>query len=179
MRHGDTPPIRTRSKDTHVQTHSVVLEREHEEHAVQQERPDEHVRNDPCRQAVRAHHCSPTPEQRDEIPSQWSRNDGYVDQVRSGWVAEVNRGQVEEIEHKHELSDPEVAPNPEEEKGRLEYIVDDEMASDVGSGGDPFGVVGKQMPDVADLKNKKRNPTWPRLAASTSILYRYCSLTHQ
>lgn len=107
---------------------------------------------------MRAHHCSPTPEQRDEVPSQWSRNDRYVDQVRSSWVAEVKRGQVEEIEHEHQLSDPEVASNPEEEESRLEYIVDDEMASDVGRSGNPFGVVGKQMPDVTDLKNKKRNP---------------------
>lgn len=107
---------------------------------------------------MRAHHCSPTPKQRDEVPRQWSRNDGYVDQVRSGWVTEVSGGHVEEIEHKHKLSDPEVASNPEEKEGRLEYIVDNEMASDVGSSSNPLGVVGKQMPDVADLKDKKRNP---------------------
>lgn len=112
--HESTPLIRTSSEYAHVEPHGVVLEHDQEEHAIQQERPDEHVRNDPCRQAVRAHHGSPAPEQRDVIPGQWSRNHGYVDLVRSGRVTEVDRRQVEEVEHKHELRRPEVAADPEE-----------------------------------------------------------------
>lgn len=165
---GGITQIRTSSEDAHVQPHGVILVRDHEERAVQQERPDEHVRDDPCRQAVRAHHCSAAPEQRDEVPGQWSRNHRYVDQVRSGRVTEVEGGQVEEVKHKHELSETEVGADPEEKEGGLEYIVDNEMASNVGSSSNPLRVIREEMPDIADLKHEKRNPTWSQLAAAHS-----------
>ena len=165
-----TPRIHTSSEYAHVQSHGIVLEHGHEEHPKQQERPDEHICHDPCRQAMRVYHRSPAPEQRDEIPGQWSRDHGDVDKVRSGWMTEVDGDQVEEVEHKHELSGPEVGADPEEKKGRLQYIVDNEMASDVGSSVNPLGVVRKEMPDVADLKDKKRNPTRSQLATAIPLV---------
>lgn len=123
---------------------------------------------------MRAHHCSTAPEEGDEIPGQWTRDHGYVDKGGSGWVTEVDRGQVEEVEHEHKLGGPEMGADPEQQEGRLEYIVDNEVASDVGSSSNPLGVIGKEMPDVADLKDKERNPT--SVSFSCGDPFRTCSL---
>ena len=113
MGQNNTLRTRTCSEYAQVQSHGVVLEHCQEEHAKQQERPDEHVCQDPCRQAMRAHHCSSTPEERHEIPSQWSRNHRDVNKRGCGRVVEVEESQVEEVEHEHEFSRPEVRADPE------------------------------------------------------------------
>lgn len=70
------------------------------------------------------------PVQRNEIPSQWSRDDWNVDESWQGWVTEIEGWKVEEVDNQDDLSPDEVWSDKEHDKGELEEIVEDEMASD-------------------------------------------------
>lgn len=109
-------------------------------------------------------HHGPVPEQGDKSPSQRSGDDRYLDQEHRRAVVKVQRREVEEVDDQHQLGDPEVRPHPQQDERRLQHVVDDEVAADVGGLPDPVGVVGEEVPDVADLEDQEHEPVVGLLA---------------
>jgi len=53
------------------------------------------------------------------------------------------------------LSWPEVVANPKHDESKNEEVVQDKMTGDVGRGCDKNIVTGEEVPDIADLREKK------------------------
>ena len=51
-----------------------------------------------------------------------------------------------------------MAANPEEDEGEEEEVVQDEVGTDIGGGGDVGLVVGEEVPDIADLEYEDDEP---------------------
>ena len=73
-------------------------------------------------------------------------------------MVEVQRHEVKEVDDQHQFGDPEVRPHPQQDEGGLQDVVDDEVAPDVGRLFHPVGVVGEQMPDIAELEDQENEP---------------------
>ena len=76
-------------------------------------------------------------------------------------MPEVQRRQVEEIDNKDEFSPDEVSTNEQHDEGKLQEIVENEMASNTSSSIDIFGIVGEKVPDVSNLQEEEDNPNIP------------------
>lgn len=81
-----------------------------------------------------------------------------MDETWGGWVTEVERGQVEEVDDQDDLSPDEVGANEQHDEGELEKVVEDEVGADGGGGVDVVGVGGEEVPDIADLEGEQDDP---------------------
>lgn len=103
--------------------------------------------------------CNSTiPVQSDESPSQRSRDGWDMDCSSVGIVAEVEEGEVEEVDDQDDLGPDEVAADEEHDPGELEEVVEDEVASDGGCGLDVVAVLGEEVPQVGDLGEEEGEP---------------------
>lgn len=92
-----------------------------------------------------------------------------MDKARVSVVAEVQRGQVEEIQDKDDLGPDEVGANEEHDPCELEKVVEDEVAANAGGCVD-VGVVGREEgPDVADLENEEDEPVFGQYACECEM----------
>ena len=91
-------------------------------------------------------------------PGQGSRHDGRVDEARVRVVAEVERGEVEEVEDEDDLGPVEVRADEEHDKGEVEEVVHDEVASHAGGGVDVGGVGREEVGNVAALEDEEHDP---------------------
>ena len=62
-------------KKCELKAHSIVLKGAHEEDAVEEDRPDCHVCQDPSGQTLGANHRSSVRQNSDEVPSKWTGDD--------------------------------------------------------------------------------------------------------
>lgn len=129
-----------------------------EEQSVDEDTPNSDVRKDAGRQSSSIERNSTVPVKRDEGPGQWSGDDWEVDKAWGGWVTEVERGQVEEVDDQDDLGPNEVGAHEEHDEGELKEVVEDEVGADRGGGVDVVGVVGEEVPDIADLKSEQDDP---------------------
>jgi hypothetical protein len=124
----------TERKHRKRKTHSVVLVRRKEKHSISQPSPYEHIGDNPTHQMRRVERYSAHPIQRNKVPSQRARNSTDMDCTRCSRVAEVRERQVEEVDHKEEFSEPEVAAHPEVDEAEEKQVGRDIVAADVGGG---------------------------------------------
>lgn len=103
-------------------------------------------------------HDGTIPVDGDKGPGKRTRDDWSVDESWVGVVAEVERAEVGKVQDEENLSPGKVGSNKEHDKGEMEDVVDDEVASDAGSGMLDVGVLGEEMTDVTTLKNEENNP---------------------
>jgi len=75
-----------------------------------------------------------------------------------GVVAEVKGGKVEEINDKDDFRPEEVTTNEEHDPAELEEIVEDEVASNTGSGLNMIAILGEEVPHVSDLGKEESEP---------------------
>lgn len=81
-----------------------------------------------------------------------------MDEARVGVVAEVERREVDEVDDEDELSPVEVGADEEHDKGKVQEVVEDEVAADAGGGVDGVGVLGEEVGDVAKLEDEEADP---------------------
>lgn len=91
-------------------------------------------------------------------PGERAGDDGEVDEARVRVVAEVERGEVEEVDDEYDLGPDEVGANEEHDKGEVQQVVKDKVATDAGSSIDVVGILGKEVADIADLQDEKHDP---------------------
>lgn len=72
---------------------------------------------------------STIPVQSHEGPGKRARDSSDVDESRMCAVAEIESSQVEEVDDQNYLSPSKVSPDEEHDEGKLQKIVEDEVAS--------------------------------------------------
>lgn len=148
----------TCSQVTEAEAHGVVSEHGEEEHAGDEQSPDEDVGRDPSHEAVRVYHGSTVPQEREHDPRKRARDGRDMHERRRLAVPEVKRAQVEKVDSQDQLAPPKVAAGPEHDKGRSQQVVEDEVRADIGGGGDALGVAGEEALQVADLEDEQGDP---------------------
>jgi len=73
-------------------------------------------------------------------------------------VSEIREGQVEEVDEKEELGEPEVVADPEVNEAEEEEVVGDVVRANVCGGSDVDCVFGIEGPGVDELEGKKDYP---------------------
>lgn len=109
-------------------------------------------------------HQRPVPVRRHKRPRQRTRRDGQVHEGRACAVEEVQVGEVEQVDDLDDLGPDEVGAHEEHDEGEVQEVVEDEVAADVGGGGDVGGVLGEEVADVADLEEEDDDPAVCKLA---------------
>ena len=80
-------------------------------------------------------------------------------EARKRAAAEVERQKVEEVNDENELGPVEVRADEEHDKGKVEEVVEDEVAVDAGRNMDSVGVLGEEAGDVAKLQDEEADPS--------------------
>lgn len=104
------------------------------------------------------HHEGAVPVDGDKGPCKRPRNRGGVDEARVRVVAEVERREVDEVDDENHLGPVEVGADEEHDEGKVEEVVEDEVAADAGGGVDDLGVLGEEVGDVAKLEDEEDDP---------------------
>lgn len=104
------------------------------------------------------HHDGTVPVNGNESPSKRRRDDGSMDEARVRVVAEVERGEVEEVENDNDLGPGKVRADKEHDKGKVEEVVEDEVATDAGGGVRRLGRLGEEVTNVAGLQHEENDP---------------------
>lgn len=73
-------------------------------------------------------------------------------------MAEVEGGEVEEVDDQNDLSNDEMSTNEQHDEGKLEKIVENEMTSNSRSSLDLLSGLREQMPQVGDLEQEEGEP---------------------
>lgn len=147
------------SEDAEGEADGVIVVDDDVEAAKDEEGPDEDVAKDAGNQVVRVrHHDGTVPVNGNESPGQRRRDDGSVDEARVRVVAEVERGEVEEVEDDDDLGPGKVRADKEHDKGKVEEVVEDEVATDAGGGVRRLGRLGEEVTNVAGLQHEENDP---------------------
>ena len=91
-------------------------------------------------------------------PGERARHDGGVDEAWVSVVAEVERAEVDEVQDEENLSPGKVGSSKEHDKGEVEEVVHDEVASTAGSSVADVGVAREEVTDITTLKDEENNP---------------------
>lgn len=145
-------------EDGEGEAHGVVLEGNEEEKTIDQDTPDRNVCKDACSQSLSMERNSSIPVDGHKSPSKRSTDDWEVNEAWCLWVAEVERGQVAEVDDQDDLGPDKVRADEEHDECELEKVVKDEVRTDGGGGLDIGGVGGEEVPDVADLEEEEDDP---------------------
>jgi len=126
-------------------------------------------------------HGCPIPEDCNVIPGQRRRDDRQVNEQRSRGVAEIQEGKVEQVDNQEQLALPEMASDPQHYEAKGEEIVEDEVASNIGSTRDERLVCAPQIADIVCLQDQNDHPVdagYYRIQAercpSMAVLSPYC-----
>ncbi len=65
---------------------------------------------------------------------------------------------ADDMHDQDDFSGPKVAADPEHDECKDEEVVEDEVRGYIGGAGDECAVVGEEMPDIADLRQKEDDP---------------------
>jgi hypothetical protein len=146
---------------TQVETHGVILVRNDEEQTISQDGPDEDVAKDSGNERFGVgYHDGAVPVDGDKVPCERSGYDSLVDEASIGWVAEVQRCQVEEVDNDQNLGPSEVASYEEHDESEVEQVVEDEVASHGTSSVQLLDVAREEVEDVATLEDEQYNPNY-------------------
>jgi hypothetical protein len=75
-----------------------------------------------------------------------------------GVVAEVEGGQVEEVDNQNDLGPNKVGANEEHDESEMEEVVENEVASNTGGSLNVAIVIREEVPQVTDLKEEQGEP---------------------
>lgn len=160
-----------------VETHGVVLVHNNEEQAISQDRPDEDVAKDSGNERLGVgHHDGAVPVDGNKVPCERAGYDSLVDEASVGRVAEVERGQVEEVDNDQNLGPSKVASHEEHDESEMEQVVEDEVASHGASSVQLLDVAGEQVEDVATLQDEQHNPIY---SLACHVANHTCVLAYQ
>lgn len=95
------------------------------------------------------------PEERRHRPGQRTRDRREMHESGETLVSPVRGELVEQVGNQDHLGAPEVVAGPEENPGKDEEVVQDEVGRDVGSRSDDCGILGEEVPDVAELREEE------------------------
>ena len=147
------------SENAEGEAHGVILVDANEEQAIAQDGPDEDITKDTGSQISRVgYHQGAVPVNGNKGPCQGCRDDGGMDEARVRVVAEIEGAQVDKVDDEQELCPDEVGADEEHDKGEMEEVVEDKVATDAGGGVDVVGVLGEEVGDVAELQDEEDNP---------------------
>lgn len=73
-------------------------------------------------------------------------------------MAEIQHRQVEKVEDENNLGPDKVRAHKEHDKGKVEEVVEDEVAADAGGPVDGLGDAGEEVGDVAELHDEEDDP---------------------
>lgn len=104
------------------------------------------------------HHDGSIPVDGNKGPGKRGGHDGRVDEARIGVVAEVERAEVDEVDDEDQLSPVEVGADKEHDKGEVEEVVKNEVASNAGGSIDVVRVAGEEVGNVASLQDEENDP---------------------
>lgn len=104
------------------------------------------------------HHDGAVPVDGDEGPGEGSGNGGRVDEAGVGVVAEVERGQVDKVDDQDNFGPGKVRADEEHDEGKVQQVVENEVAANTGSGLNIVGVLREEVSDVANLENEEDDP---------------------
>jgi hypothetical protein len=123
-----------------------------------QNNPDKDVSYDPAGQVVAVHGDSTVPEQRRQSPGVGSGNGRQVHESGQAAVAPIGDGLVDEVGDEDDLGPPEIVASPQENPDKEEQIVQDEVGGNVGSSSHDGWVFVEQVPNIAELGEKEKDP---------------------
>lgn len=148
-----------------------------EEESVTKDRPDEDVTKDAGNKTLLVgNHDGSVPVDGNKGPGKRARHNRSVDEARVRVVAEVERGEVDEVGNENHLSPSKVRADKEHYKGKVKEVVEDEVATDTGRGVDGVSVLGEEVQDVAKLKAEEEDPSFVS-GRNLLIEYDVCKLT--
>lgn len=98
------------------------------------------------------------PEQRSQGPGIWTCDGRKVDEGWKTRVVPVGDGLVDEVGDEDDLRTPEVVASPEEDPGKGEQVVQDEVRGHIGSGCYESSVLVEEVPDIAELGEEQEDP---------------------
>lgn len=137
---------------------STNLEDNEEEQSVNQNTPDNNVGQNASSQAVGIDHDSSVPVNGNKGPGQWRRDDWDVDETWVSRVSEIERRQIEEVNHENEFCPDKVRTGEEHNESECKKVVNNKVASNSCSCVDRVRVGGEQVPDIADLEDEQEDP---------------------
>lgn len=135
-----------------------------EEKSIDQDAPNSNISYNASCKGMSIDCNSTIPVQSNKCPRQWSRNNWDVDESWVSVVAEVERGQVEEVYNQDQLSPDVVAADEQHNESELEEVTDYEMASDSSGCVDVVGIGREEGPDVSDLQDEEDDPLYTQSA---------------
>jgi len=148
-----------RGKNTEREAHGVILVDDDEEQSIGENGPNEDVSEDAGHQMVGVrNHQSAIPVDGNKGPGQRSRSNRGVDESRIGVVAEVERRKVNEVQNQDDLGPVEVRSDKEHDKGEVEEVVEDEVASNAGGSVNNIRVAREEVANVTSLEEEEDNP---------------------
>lgn len=104
------------------------------------------------------HHDGAIPEEGDICPGQRGRDDGRVDEARVRVVTEVEGGEVDEVDDDNHLGPVEVGAHKEHDKGKVQEVVENEVATNTGGSVSDFGLGREQVANVSYLQDEEDDP---------------------
>jgi len=103
-------------------------------------------------------HDGTVPEEGKLNPGQWHGDSWEMDPSWSFGMAEIQTDELAPVDDEHEFREPVMGAGPEHDPSELEKVEEDKMRSNGSSLLDEDGIVGEQVPDVADLEDEQSHP---------------------
>lgn len=166
----------TQSEQTEAVTQNIILSHGDMEQSHGSNHPDEDISHDTTGQVMAVCRNRPIPEERRHCPGQRTCDSRQMHESGESLVSPVGGELVEQVSNQDHLGAPEVVAGPEEDPGKDEEVVQDEVGRDVGSGSDDRDILGEQVPDVAELREKEQNPVRGVSGYSECSVQRYIAV---
>lgn len=130
-----------------------------EESSINQDTPDKDIGEDASdKRILMPDHDGPIPVNRHKGPSQRSRDDRRVDQASILVVAEVQRGEVDEVDDEDELCPDEVTSYKQHHEGEVKKVVENEVAAARASCVLLLHVGREEVSNIAKLGDEQNDP---------------------
>lgn len=113
----------TERQNGQLESHSIILESQQEEGSQDENSPDDDVGQDSCGESACMYHRRTIPKDGHICPRQRSGHDGNVDKAWIGRMAEIQRGQIEEIDNQEDLALPKEATDPQHDETECEEVI--------------------------------------------------------
>lgn len=120
--------------------------------------PDEHIGHQATGQIVAVDGDGTVPEQRGQRPGIGTGDSGEMHKSGQTAVTPVCDGLVKKVGDENDLSTPEVVASPQQDPGKGEQVVQDEVGGYVGGGSHQGRVLGEQVPYIAQLGKQQEDP---------------------
>lgn len=82
-------------------------------------------------------------------------------------MTEIQAREVDKVDDEHDFCPCKVRAHKEHDKGKVEEVIQDEMAAYAGCPGDDFLLAGEEVSHVAELEDEEDDPGGKMLVAGT------------